>query len=465
MSSFFLFLLLCCSVSSLIAGGVLLMRTKTPWLNTLKLFWIISVFLISAYLSYFLFESYSTSLVTGVFWVVITRITLGKRMQWRDLDKDIELLDALNWSWRRAGQGFLQGFAYIFVPVLFLGLFLELTTGWLRYELVKIVFAQQDNNLETILYFLLFPAILVGLLRSVFQGIQPRLVERKARPNIRIWLTLRNGVIIGSSIGIFVAIFLSLIISYLISPVFFGSLNSFAFILPDVFPGFLIFFACSTLTIMLSYGVIDFLNHFFLRATLIQQGAMPRKYAPFLDEAAKLLLLRKVGGGYIFIHRLVLEHFAQIKRFETLKTKTFGVPSGQYAPRSKPSIFRRLRPKRSMVYVTIIGLLIGASIPFLPPPRNELTDESSSEIYGETFLPAPTPTSGIYLTQAVVATRRLPVGYVLTENDVELGLFPNSNIFIQGGYAILDIETAIGQEILVPLDKGVPVLSSAIRQP
>jgi tetratricopeptide (TPR) repeat protein len=30
---------------------------------------------------------------------------------------------------------------------------------------------------------------------------------------------------------------------------------------------------------------------------------------PFLDEAAKRLFLRKVAGSYIFVHRLLLEHF------------------------------------------------------------------------------------------------------------------------------------------------------------
>ena len=33
----------------------------------------------------------------------------------------------------------------------------------------------------------------------------------------------------------------------------------------------------------------------------------------FLDYAVKLVFLRKVGGGYIFIHRLLLEHFAAMK--------------------------------------------------------------------------------------------------------------------------------------------------------
>jgi len=40
---------------------------------------------------------------------------------------------------------------------------------------------------------------------------------------------------------------------------------------------------------------------------------LPRNYARFLDYSAECLFLRKVGGGYIFIHRLLLEHFADLE--------------------------------------------------------------------------------------------------------------------------------------------------------
>ena len=51
-------------------------------------------------------------------------------------------------------------------------------------------------------------------------------------------------------------------------------------------------------------------KHYLLRLALWLKGDIPRDYARFLDYAAALIFLRKVGGGYIFVHRLVLEHFA-----------------------------------------------------------------------------------------------------------------------------------------------------------
>jgi hypothetical protein len=46
------------------------------------------------------------------------------------------------------------------------------------------------------------------------------------------------------------------------------------------------------------------------RLWLIRQGFTPRNYVRFLDHAADRLLLRKVGGGYVFIHRMLLDYFA-----------------------------------------------------------------------------------------------------------------------------------------------------------
>ena len=40
----------------------------------------------------------------------------------------------------------------------------------------------------------------------------------------------------------------------------------------------------------------------------------PCNYDRFLNYAAERIFLRKVGGGYIFIHHLLLEHFARLAR-------------------------------------------------------------------------------------------------------------------------------------------------------
>lgn len=54
------------------------------------------------------------------------------------------------------------------------------------------------------------------------------------------------------------------------------------------------------------------LKHFVLRFLFFWNGSMPWNYPTFLDVAADYLFLRKIGGGYIFVHRMLMEYFASL---------------------------------------------------------------------------------------------------------------------------------------------------------
>jgi hypothetical protein len=43
---------------------------------------------------------------------------------------------------------------------------------------------------------------------------------------------------------------------------------------------------------------------------LYRLGYAPWNYTRFLKYATDRLFLQKVGGGYIFVHRMLMEHFA-----------------------------------------------------------------------------------------------------------------------------------------------------------
>jgi hypothetical protein len=43
---------------------------------------------------------------------------------------------------------------------------------------------------------------------------------------------------------------------------------------------------------------------------LVSSKYILRNYIKFLNCAVGLILLQKVGGGYIFIHRTLFEHYA-----------------------------------------------------------------------------------------------------------------------------------------------------------
>ncbi|MBV9258983.1 MAG: TIR domain-containing protein [Ktedonobacteraceae bacterium] len=74
--------------------------------------------------------------------------------------------------------------------------------------------------------------------------------------------------------------------------------------------------ATFSLTGALGFGGLACIQHFVLRFLLWRSGQLPWNLPRFLDYAAERILLRKVGGGYIFIHRLLLDYFASLDEDE-----------------------------------------------------------------------------------------------------------------------------------------------------
>jgi hypothetical protein len=62
----------------------------------------------------------------------------------------------------------------------------------------------------------------------------------------------------------------------------------------------------------LRYGGRACFQHSVLRLSLRYYDCMPRHYTDFLNYTVERLFLRRVGGGYIFIHRLLQEYFAMV---------------------------------------------------------------------------------------------------------------------------------------------------------
>ena len=66
------------------------------------------------------------------------------------------------------------------------------------------------------------------------------------------------------------------------------------------------------LTASYLYSGRPLIGYWLARLLLSRAGVVPFKQVTFLDFAASRMLMHKVGGGYIFAHRLLLEYFAQI---------------------------------------------------------------------------------------------------------------------------------------------------------
>ena len=148
---------------------------------------------------------------------------------------------------------------------------------------------------------LVLASLLVGILFGAFFAYQTGLVNapipQKAKPNEAVFTSLTNAnrVAIASA-------FLTL------SSIGFAQITSWSNAI-SLSLGIFIIFLFPTWAI---FGGWEVTSHVIIRKLLEQNNTIPRKMARFLDHAASLVLLRKVGGGYIFIHRYLLEYFADL---------------------------------------------------------------------------------------------------------------------------------------------------------
>jgi hypothetical protein len=76
----------------------------------------------------------------------------------------------------------------------------------------------------------------------------------------------------------------------------------------------------------LAGGGRAWIEHVILRLFLWCAGSTPLDYPAFLDYAAEHILLRRIGGGYIFIHKLLLEHFASLYTEKTSSSRKHAEP-------------------------------------------------------------------------------------------------------------------------------------------
>ena len=143
------------------------------------------------------------------------------------------------------------------------------------------------------LFWGLFLGFVVGISLSLFVGFERGSIRSHEKPNQGIWLAFLKGIIfvlIGGLVGGLFGGFALEVLGWA-GGVFIGTLY------------FGVFFG-------LRVGLAVFIRHFALRGILAHYEYLPWKLVPFLEFAKERLFLRRVGGGYIFIHRTLMEYFA-----------------------------------------------------------------------------------------------------------------------------------------------------------
>lgn len=227
----------------------------------------------------------------------------GIRRASRMSTREIQCIETLVWSRTKAAKATKSGCSFMMWAALAAGLLcfvLKITHhSGLGEALAMISFA---------LLVLAGPIILV--FSTVLAGFQAGVEHMKTKPNQGVALSLKSAISGFMTSGLF----FGLVISCVSLVVRAGNhhIGSDAVGPAAVFDGMAFGVAIASL-FGLWYGGLDILLHYSLRLLLYCSGRLPLHLVPFLNHAEQNLnFLQKVGGGYIFIHRMLLEHFAAL---------------------------------------------------------------------------------------------------------------------------------------------------------
>ena len=128
------------------------------------------------------------------------------------------------------------------------------------------------SGLVSGLLFGLFPGLLFGLFFGLFFGLERKDLDIRRYPNEGIHRSAKNALLVGLLFGLGAGLL-------------FG----------------------------LTFGGSEYVRHYLLRIAFQRHNLAPLSYVDFLDYTADRIFLRKVGGGYVFIHRMILDYFASLE--------------------------------------------------------------------------------------------------------------------------------------------------------
>ena len=237
------------------------------------------------------------------YFIVVLWVIAGWRLAWRGRDDDVRLMDQIGWRWSSAIRGAVL--ALIIVHVLS-----QLAcsgpgppgSGWhtffasLREALTEALtspaaFVRAPGQFFDALVTQArwFATLFIG---GVMGGMQPRMSSGPARVYGRLRATLWRSLIGGICLG--VAVHASFAEPKQMLQIDQAASLVFAFV-----PVGCIWF-----------GGLELIRHFSIRIVLAATRRFPFAAVRLLNEAVGLAFVRRVGSGYVFMHRMLLEHFA-----------------------------------------------------------------------------------------------------------------------------------------------------------
>lgn len=195
----------------------------------------------------------------------------------------------VTWSWNHFQNKYKTGFKNGLIPGLLAGVLFGIIDFFLENSSIEGLY-----HLLAILVMGLSLSLTGGLIGMFTSGFRKKISEKTTYPNEGIKTTFQNSIIYG---------LLIMLISLIII--------SFSFSLTE---GIRICLVIGPFAI-LWLGGMNVIRHYVLRGMVYLSDFSPRNYIDFLDYSVyQLGFLQRVGGGYIFIHRMLMEHFAEMEK-------------------------------------------------------------------------------------------------------------------------------------------------------
>ncbi len=195
--------------------------------------------------------------------------------------QNVVLIEALTPSWTKAARSISLWIPFGMAVGMVIGIAVWLQAGPLAGLIYAIATA--------LVYILTF---------GIAGGLSSGEIETKTVPNQGILHSRQNGTRMGNWFGLIIGLVFGFSFGLTFGPVR-GVLGGLTSGLAGWTVGWCLF------------GGLTYIQHYWLRTLLVLGKCMPWNYAEFLKYASERCLLRTVGGGYMFIHRLLLDYFAQ----------------------------------------------------------------------------------------------------------------------------------------------------------
>jgi hypothetical protein len=368
-------------------------------------------------------------------WFIETDIRVGTLFPWRNKSSPLPAESKRSWSrsrlvvfltqllGERAGFAFLSGFLDAFLVVFLIGLFYALING-LFLTAFLIVLGKFERRIQpaenlawswksvwkhavrslligvgigilggvfdaapyfpqlsvflTTLSFWLSLGLALGVIIALMRGFSSSMLdtEQVIKPNQGIRNSFSNSLRLGLSSGVLVGGVIFFFYSFVIHTIFrVGYLSQ----LPQ--NADIAYAVSDAIAVVYLFGLINggfaSVQHLMVRITLWQARCIPWRYSRFLDSAYDRILLSKVGGGYVFIHKLLLEYFADL-HIEA-GSKEHSVESKQQKPEDETILSASEKngdaeKGRDMSIAPLILIPILSDVPRLLPCGHEQRD-------------------------------------------------------------------------------------------